>query len=161
MQAVAAHRDYTRIFHNCQANNETFLKFFYGCRGTRTPKGIPAPAIFKIVSSSSQITPFFLPTVVNRGTFSQSRLKQFHESPHDSYHDYKRNNFSNLAETVGFEPTELLIIVRLVSNELLSTTQPSLQLIKIIFSFYLQYVQAIFENLLAFFLQRLYRKEFY
>ena len=83
-----------------------------GCRGTRTPKGIPAPAIFKIVSSSSQITPFFLSTVVNRRTFSPSRLKDFYKSPHDSYHDYMRNNFSNLAETIGVEPIQLFSCLR-------------------------------------------------
>lgn len=79
----------TQVSHGLSCNTD-------GCRGTRTPKGIPAPAIFKIVSSSSQITPFFLSTVVNRRTFSHSRLKDFYKSPHDSYHDYKRNNFSNL-----------------------------------------------------------------
>lgn len=74
-------------------------------------------------SQSTALPPhLYLPTVVNRRTFSQSRLKQFYKSPHDSYHDYKRNKFSNLAGTEGFEPSELLIVVRLVSNEFVSAS---------------------------------------
>ena len=179
MQAVAAHRDYTRIFHNCQANNETFSKklsyflstipyakllhsphirrnspsrgislpnsltdFFEhscsrqpmkapkflmglvatlsGCREARTLKGFVSPSGFQDRLLTNSHYTLFLSTVVNRRTFSPSRLKQFYKSPHDSYHDYKRNNFSNLAGTEGFEPSELFIIVRLVSNEFVS-----------------------------------------
>ena len=77
------------------------------------PQGHPCPSNFQdCVFIQPDYTLFFLPTVVNRGTFSQSRLKQFHKSPHDSYHDYKRNNFSNLAETIGVEPIQLFSCLR-------------------------------------------------
>ena len=70
------------------------------------------PLVFKAKSTLCELTTHFLSTVVNRRTFSQSRLKQFYKSPHDSYHDYKRNNFSNLAETIGVEPIQLFSCLR-------------------------------------------------
>ena len=137
MQAVAAHRDYTRFPHICQANIETFFTFcevFYGAGGIWTHGGLLTLNGFQDRlnkplwhrSKLARLLPFFpvIDLTTNRQvcqTIQNSRTLAFSLR-------VIIGTFPYVAETVGFEPTELLIIVRLVSNELLSTTQPSLRI---------------------------------
>ena len=68
MQAVAAHRDYTRIFHNCQAknlkkfeikaNNETFLNFFTGAEGLEPPRASLPQQFSRLCLHPARLHPF-------------------------------------------------------------------------------------------------------